>query len=241
MAMSGGNGETGGGKVIADINVTPMVDVMLVLLIIFMVVTPLLQKGQSVDMAKTKYPREMKEADRDDAIIVAVTRDGKLFLHDELLSKDKLNERIKDLLQNRMDKTVYVRSDRRAKYGEVVDVVDIVRASGVDALGLLPRETDLPFAQAQLYTNFDYMWRYTYNLRGLYETPAQAANARVRPVASAPIARAGARAGNPAGRRLGRGLDHFRKEGAKLVPPPTADDPYENEAYRLWAVKQRSK
>jgi biopolymer transport protein ExbD/biopolymer transport protein TolR len=142
MAMSGGSGESGGGKAIADINVTPMVDIMLVLLIIFMVVTPLLQKGVSVDMAKTKNPREMREADRDDAIIVSVTRDGNVFLHDERLSKNQLNEKIKDLLQSRVDKTVYVRSDRRAKYGEVVDVVDIVRASGVDALGLLTAKAD---------------------------------------------------------------------------------------------------
>jgi len=143
MAMSGGGSESaGGGKAIADINVTPMVDIMLVLLIIFMVVTPLLQKGVSVDLAKTKNPREMREADRDDAIIVAVTRDGNIFLHDDRLSKDQLNEKIKDLLQSRVDKTVYVRSDRRAKYGEVVDVVDIVRASGVDALGLLTAKVD---------------------------------------------------------------------------------------------------
>jgi len=142
MGMSGGSGDTASGKAIADINVTPMVDIMLVLLIIFMVVTPLLQKGVSVDLAKTKNPREMREADRDDAIIVAVTRDGNIFLHDEKLNKDRLNEKIRDLLQSRVDKTVYVRSDRRAKYGEVVDVVDIVRSSGVDALGLLTAKAD---------------------------------------------------------------------------------------------------
>jgi biopolymer transport protein ExbD len=149
MATSGGIAETASGKAIADINVTPMVDIMLVLLIIFMVVTPLLQKGTSVEMAKTRYPREMKEADRDDAIIVAITRDGKIFLHDELLTKDKLSERVKDLLQAKIDKTVYVRSDRRAKYGEVVDVVDIVRASGVDSLGLLTAKVEDRGAQSQ--------------------------------------------------------------------------------------------
>jgi biopolymer transport protein ExbD len=137
MAMSGGSSESPSGKAIADINVTPMVDIMLVLLIIFMVVTPLLQKGVSVDLARTRNQRDMKEADRDDAIIIAVTRDGKIFLHDEALTKDRLNEKVKDLLTAKVDKTVYVRSDRRAKYGEVVDVVDIVRAAGVDSLGLL--------------------------------------------------------------------------------------------------------
>jgi biopolymer transport protein ExbD/biopolymer transport protein TolR len=140
MAMSSGTGSQGGS--IADINVTPMVDIMLVLLIIFMVVTPLLQKGVSVDLAKTKNPREMREADREDAITVAVTRDGKIFLNTDQLSKDRLGEKIKDLLAAKVDKTVYVRSDRRAKYGEVVDVVDIVRASGVDTLGLLTEKVE---------------------------------------------------------------------------------------------------
>ena len=75
MGSSGGRGE-----VTSDINVTPMADVMLVLLIIFMVVTPMLQKGQSVDLARTRNPVDMKEADRDDAVLVAVTRDGKFWL-----------------------------------------------------------------------------------------------------------------------------------------------------------------
>jgi len=135
MAMSSGLGAKGGS--IADINVTPMVDIMLVLLIIFMVVTPLLQKGVSVDLAKTRNPREMREADRDDAIVVAVTRDGKLFLSDKTIEQDALQEKIRDLLQAKVDKTVYIRSDRRAKFGKVVDVVDIVRTSGVDTVGLL--------------------------------------------------------------------------------------------------------
>src|SRR3974377_1892766 len=111
MAMSSGLGTKGGS--IADINVTPMVDIMLVLLIIFMVVTPLLQKGVSVDLAKTRNPREMREADRDDAIVVAVTRDGKLFLSDKTIEQDALQEKIRDLLQAKVDKTVYIRSDRR--------------------------------------------------------------------------------------------------------------------------------
>jgi biopolymer transport protein ExbD/biopolymer transport protein TolR len=144
MAMSGGSTEGPSGKAIADINVTPMVDIMLVLLIIFMVVTPLLQKGVSVDLARTRNQRDMKEADRDDAIIIAVTRDGKIFLHDEVLTKDRLSEKVKDLLAAKVDKTVYVRSDRRAKYGEVVDVVDIVRAAGVDSLGLLTAKMEGP-------------------------------------------------------------------------------------------------
>jgi biopolymer transport protein ExbD len=135
MAMATGGGRTGS---IADINVTPMVDIMLVLLIIFMVVTPLLQKNFSVDLAKTKNPREMREADRDDAIVVVVTRDAKIYIGSDLVAvKDNLGPKVKDMLAAKVDKTVYIKSDRRARYGEVVDVVDIVRATGVDTLGLL--------------------------------------------------------------------------------------------------------
>lgn len=128
--------------VVADINVTPMVDIMLVLLIIFMVITPMLQKGVSVDMAKATNPREMREADQDDAVVVAVARDGKIYLGSDQLLVDRLGERIQDLLAAKVDKTVYVKSDRRAKYGGVVDVVDTVRAAGVDTLGLLTDKVD---------------------------------------------------------------------------------------------------
>lgn len=127
---------------VSDINVTPMVDIMLVLLIIFMVITPMLQKGVSVDMAKATNPREMREADQDDAVVVAVTRDGKIYLGSDQLLVDRLAERIQDLLAAKVDKTVYVKSDRRAKYGGVVDVVDTVRSAGVDTLGLLTDKVD---------------------------------------------------------------------------------------------------
>ena len=140
MAMATGGDR--GGDAIADINVTPMVDIMLVLLIIFMVVTPMLQKGVSVDLARTKNPREMREADRDDAVVVAVTRDAKIYLNADQLTKEQLGSKIQDILASKVDKTVYVKSDRRAKYGEVVDIVDIVRAAGVDTLGLLTNRVE---------------------------------------------------------------------------------------------------
>jgi biopolymer transport protein ExbD len=123
--------------VMASPNVIPMADIMLVLLIIFMVVTPMLQKGVSVDMAKVDNPMDLPDADKDDAIIVAVTRDGSLYLGSTKVGLDDITNRVKDLLANRLDKTVFVRSDARAKYGEVVKAVDEVRAAGVDNLGLL--------------------------------------------------------------------------------------------------------
>jgi biopolymer transport protein ExbD len=125
------------GAQMAAPNVIPMADIMLVLLIIFMVVTPMLQKGVSVDMATVSDPRDMQDADKDDAIIVAVTRDGSLFLGNTKITKEDITGQIKDRIANKLDKTVYVKSDARAKYGDVVAVVDEIRSAGVDSLGLL--------------------------------------------------------------------------------------------------------
>lgn len=122
---------------VADINVTPMVDVMLVLLIIFIVITPMLSKGISVDMVKTKNPIKMQAADKEDAVLVAITRDGKTFLGSDPISADVLPAKVKDLLTNKLDKTVYLRSDSRSRYERVVEVIDNLRAGGVDQLGLL--------------------------------------------------------------------------------------------------------
>ena len=125
------------GSQMASPNVIPMADIMLVLLIIFMVVTPMLQKNMPVDMARTDSARDMQDADKDDAIVVAITRDGAIYLGHTATSKDDLTGQIKDRISNRLDKTVYVKSDARAKYGDVVAVVDEIRSAGVDQLGLL--------------------------------------------------------------------------------------------------------
>jgi len=125
------------GSQMASPNVIPMADIMLVLLIIFMVVTPMLQKTHQVDLAPTNNAHDMKNADKDDAIVVAVTRDGSIFLGNAKLNKEDLTGQIKDRISNRLDKTVYVKSDARAKYGDVVAVVDEIRSAGVDQLGLL--------------------------------------------------------------------------------------------------------
>ena len=124
----------------SSINVTPMVDVMLVLLIIFMVITPMLQKGVSVDLAKTNNPVQMPDADKEDALLVAITRDGKVFFGSDQINPDQLTTKIKDKLANRVDKRVFIRADARVKYGAVVEVVDNVRSAGVDDLGLLTEQ-----------------------------------------------------------------------------------------------------
>jgi biopolymer transport protein ExbD len=125
--------------VVSDINVTPMVDVMLVLLIIFMVITPMLSKGKDVSMVKTHYDIKMQEADKEDAILIAVTRDGKSFLSpgNALVQPTDLGGKVKDLQTNRSDKTVYIKADARARFASVTDVIDNLRTAGVDQLGLI--------------------------------------------------------------------------------------------------------
>lgn len=137
MSPGGGRGE-----VTAEINVTPMADVMLVLLIIFMVVTPMLQKGVQVELAPTHNPVDMKEADRDDALLVAVTRDGKFYLGQDRVEIDELAGRVSDLMATRLDRTVFVKADFRSKYSDVVLVVDNIRNAGIDRVGLLTERLD---------------------------------------------------------------------------------------------------
>ena len=144
MSMGGG---TGRGGIQSDINVTPMADVMLVLLIIFMVITPMLQKGVSVELAQTNNPVDMAEADQEDAVLVSVTRDGKFYLGARQVVLEELPGQVLDMLSGRLDKTVYVKSDFRARYGDVVDVVDNVRTAGVDRIGLLTERLDAAIRQ----------------------------------------------------------------------------------------------
>jgi biopolymer transport protein ExbD len=124
----------------SNINVTPMVDVMLVLLIVFMVITPMLQKGVSVDMAKTNSPTPMPDADKEDSLLVAVTHDGKVYFGTDQINPDDLTSKVKDRISNKTDKRVFIKADARARYGKVVEVVDDIRSAGVDDVGLLTEQ-----------------------------------------------------------------------------------------------------
>jgi biopolymer transport protein ExbD/biopolymer transport protein TolR len=127
-------------KVNSNINVTPMVDVMLVLLIIFMVITPMLQKTVTVDMAKTNNPTPMADADKEDAVLVAIQRDGSIFLDTTKVGPEELTNKVKERIATKADKKVYVKADARAHYKAVVEVVDNVRSAGVSDLGLLTEQ-----------------------------------------------------------------------------------------------------
>ena len=120
-----------------------MVDVMLVLLIIFMVITPMLSKGQDVNKVKTKNDVKMVEADKEDAVLIAITRDGASYLSPGNLKvhPEDLGSKVKDLQTNRSDKTVYIKADARARFSAVTDVIDNLRTAQVDSVGLITEST----------------------------------------------------------------------------------------------------
>jgi len=126
-----------GKKVNSNINVTPMVDVMLVLLIIFMVITPMLTNRVNVTLAKSVNAEAMDDASKEDAVTVAVTRDSKIYLGQNQTTLADLGSKVSDMLQNKTNKMVYFRADERAHYGTVEDAIDAVRTTGVDQVGLL--------------------------------------------------------------------------------------------------------
>jgi biopolymer transport protein TolR len=134
-----------GKKVNSNINVTPMVDVMLVLVIIFMVITPMLNDKVAVDLPKVNAAVIMDEANKEDAINVAVTRDGATFVGGDKVPLDQVGSRVADLEAKKTeataDKSVYMRADTRANFGKVEDTIDALRTAGVNQLNLMTDRT----------------------------------------------------------------------------------------------------
>jgi biopolymer transport protein ExbD len=148
MGMAAGGGDSG---YVADINVTPMVDVMLVLLIIFMVVAPLLQTGVSVSLPKSKYPDPDPNIIKDTSAVVSITPDDKIFFGRDQVSKDDLAKKIGNVLKDKLpaEQVVYVKSDRLVKYGTVVGVIDTIREAGYERIGLVAEKEKETGAAAQ--------------------------------------------------------------------------------------------
>jgi biopolymer transport protein ExbD/biopolymer transport protein TolR len=132
-----------GKKVNSNINVTPMVDVMLVLLIIFMVITPMLNNKVNVDLPSAIAATPLENANKEDAVTVAVTRDGRIFLGANVITPDEMGPKITDMLEKQTNKEVYLRADNRSQYGKVMDAVDGIRTAGVSQLGLLTEKKEL--------------------------------------------------------------------------------------------------
>jgi len=135
MSMSTG----GGGGLSSDINVTPMVDIMLVLLIIFMVVTPMLQSGVSVVLPKGDNPDEDQAITKETAVVIAIPENGAYYIGKDSITRDRLGEKIKGLMENRKleDRVVYVKGGNQVNYGSIVDTIAAVREAGIDRIGLV--------------------------------------------------------------------------------------------------------
>ncbi len=136
MGMQAG----GGGGLQSEINVTPMVDIMLVLLIIFMVVTPFLQQGITVAIPRDlKYPDEDQAINKETSVIISVPNDNEYYLAKKKVNLDDLKTAVEKALANKKeeDKIVYIKSGVNVSYGEVVKVINAVREKGVDKIGLV--------------------------------------------------------------------------------------------------------
>ena len=145
MSMDVGGSDSG---YVADINVTPMVDVMLVLLIIFMVVAPMLQTGVSVQLPQSKYPDPDPNIIKDTSAVVSITPDDKIFFGRDPVVRDDLAKKIDNMLKDKppAEQVVYVKSDKLVKYGTVVGVIDMIREAGYDRIGLVAEKEKEPGA-----------------------------------------------------------------------------------------------
>jgi biopolymer transport protein TolR len=131
MAMQLG----GGGGVKSDINVTPLVDVMLVLLIIMMIVAPLLQQGVSVKLPTATNTAEKPETQGQ--TVVAITADKRYFVNAVQVQQADMGRRINELLDKAKEKVVIIKADEDVEYGAVMEAMDTLRAAGIEDMGLI--------------------------------------------------------------------------------------------------------
>ncbi len=134
MGMSGLGQKT----VIATINVTPLADVMLVLLIIFMVITPMLQKGVDVNLPAAEYPTD--HADNEDVVTVAVKLDNTLYVNMIPVAQSEIVARLTEEFEDKSEKILFLKADEGLAYGDVLRVMDLCRDAGADEIGLITEE-----------------------------------------------------------------------------------------------------
>ncbi|MEM6794870.1 MAG: ExbD/TolR family protein [Acidobacteriota bacterium] len=126
-------------RTMADINVTPLVDVMLVLLIIFMVTAPMLHQGVEVNLPQTEVAEEIPLR-IDDPLVLTIKTDGKIWIRDEPVHPTKLVDRLRALLDTRDDNQVFIKGDRNISYGQFIEVVGLLRAGDIENIGLVAEE-----------------------------------------------------------------------------------------------------
>lgn len=124
----------------SEINVTPMVDVMLVLLIIFMVVTPLLQQGVSVDLPREmNTPEEDPDIVKDTSVVVAIPDNSRFYIGKDQYALEDLGEKVNNMMKDKTpdQRIVYIKSSRDVEYGTVVKAIDVIRKQDIDKIGLI--------------------------------------------------------------------------------------------------------
>ena len=122
-------------EILADINVTPLVDVMLVLLIIFMITAPMLHQG--VEVALPRAEAETLPLRVDDPLVLTVNRDGLVYIEDTPVHPTQIAERLLPILERRGDDTVFLKGDRAVEYGRVIEVLDLLHQAGVTRIGMV--------------------------------------------------------------------------------------------------------
>ena len=125
-------------RLLSEINITPLVDVTLVLLIIFMVTTPMLQRGTDVQLP-TAQASQMKEEER---ITLTVTRDSRILVNNEEVPRKDLETRLKSMIGSGKERVLYLRGDARVPYGFVIDVMDAIKSSGIETVGMITERAE---------------------------------------------------------------------------------------------------
>jgi biopolymer transport protein ExbD/biopolymer transport protein TolR len=137
-AGGGGWGRNAGPSLVADVNVTSLVDVAFVLLIIFMITAPIMQGGVDVQLPRA----EARPIPAKEGMVVSVDREGRIFIDETRVSYNDFRMTFNALVQSRKPKGVYLRADRRVPYGDVVRVLAVIRVSGISDVGLVAEEED---------------------------------------------------------------------------------------------------
>jgi biopolymer transport protein TolR len=134
--MQTGNG---GKKFMSEINVTPLVDVMLVLLIIFMVTAPMMTQGVDVNLPQTTT-KSIKT--QEDPLFLTINKKGEIFLEEHMIRLEELEEKVKSIFKYRREKELLLRADRDIPYGAVIKVIAAVKRAGIDKLGMVTEPKD---------------------------------------------------------------------------------------------------
>jgi biopolymer transport protein TolR len=139
MGMAVG-GPGGGPK--ADINMTPMIDVLLVLIIIFMVITPLTPKGLEALVPQPPPPNQKVQEDNSRTVVITINKDRSMMINQEVTDENKLGQRLEEIFKTRAERVVFVKGDGDLEFKEVAKAIDIAHGAGIDKVGLMTAKVE---------------------------------------------------------------------------------------------------